>query len=345
MTALTTATETTTVPATFQAAPDAPCAAHPWCGETGTHVEHVGCLVQPPTGEAQIWWEDGDERPMILFGDERTDYADLTTGDQLRERAALWAAHAVRLGALADEFDAITEGGAPTTTATVMIGRGANPDAYDVDVWPVTGMTYAFEAVYNPDRISLADAESRVRALLAGRRVQVERFLNEDTVAVHSGDGGPAEQGATKAARQWAITTDNGARVSGHLPDWAKKDPTETVPADRLELVLSDLTHWTCFDGQTVHLDAPGFDKDRYSGPSTILRGSIDCRPYASDPAERVPLVNVELTDDHWINSLGPDGVADLAAKLRAQADRLTDEVLPALVAARTDWAKNGGQQ
>jgi hypothetical protein len=158
-------------------------------------------------------------------------------------------------------------------------------------------------------------------------------------------DGKPPTPPVAAAARRWTITTESGAKVSGHLPAWAEKDPSETVRDDRLQISLSDLTHWTCFDGQTVPLDAPGFDKDRYTGPSEILRGSIDCRPYATDPAERVPLVNVELTDDHWINNLDPEGVADLAAKLRAQAERLTNEVLPALLAAREDWTKNGGRQ
>jgi hypothetical protein len=131
----TTTTETTeTIPATFQA-PDAPCAAHPWCVETGRHVEHVGRLVQPPTGEAQIWWEDGDERPMILFGDEQTDYADLTTGDQLRQRAGQWTAHAARLGALADEYDAICEAAAHRGDETPTTVQSATEVARE---WTIT---------------------------------------------------------------------------------------------------------------------------------------------------------------------------------------------------------------
>ncbi|WP_405584994.1 DUF6907 domain-containing protein [Streptomyces sp. NBC_01190] len=36
---------------------------------------------------------------------------------------------------------------------------------------------------------------------------------------------------------------------------------------------------------------------------------------------------------------LDPDGLAEVAAQLRAQADRLDHEIRPQLVAVRADWA------
>lgn len=69
-----------------------------------------------------------------------------------------------------------------------------------------------------------------------------------------------------------------------------------------------------------------------------MLFGSIDCHPYAEDPDSRVPTVNINITADCWIADLDPDGLVKFSAKLRAQADRFDNEVLPALIAAREDW-------
>jgi hypothetical protein len=70
-----------------------------------------------------------------------------------------------------------------------------------------------------------------------------------------------------------------------------------------------------------------------------VLWGSIDCIPYAEDPEPRIPVVNIAIIEDYWINDLDPDGLTELAARLRAQADRLENEIRPRLIAARTDWA------
>lgn len=148
---------------------------------------------------------------------------------------------------------------------------------------------------------------------------------------------------ATEVARQWTITTDTGDTASGHLPPFADGNPSETgIPADLLQLALEDLTHRRNYDGQTVTVDIPAAG-GRYTGPEEILLPHIQLKPHSTDPADRVPTVSVELVSggDHWIGPLDPAGVIDLAAKLRAHADRL-DQVAAELTDARADWAKNG---
>lgn len=70
-----------------------------------------------------------------------------------------------------------------------------------------------------------------------------------------------------------------------------------------------------------------------------VFEGSIDCNPYDADARLRVPVVNIQVSPGCWILGLDPQELIDIAAKLRARPDRLHDEVLPALVAARQDWA------
>ncbi|MFJ2949146.1 DUF6907 domain-containing protein [Streptomyces sp. NPDC087226] len=67
---------------------------------------------------------------------------------------------------------------------TVAIGASACPLRHHepLDLWATPSMddVYAYEAVYNPSRISLADAETSVRTQLAEYGVQVAEFLNDD---------------------------------------------------------------------------------------------------------------------------------------------------------------------
>ncbi|MFF5029216.1 DUF6907 domain-containing protein [Streptomyces collinus] len=64
---------------------------------------------------------------------------------------------------------------------TVAIGATSDPTGQPVDVWATPDMdAYAYEAVYNPARISLADAEASVRTQLAEFGARVSAFLNED---------------------------------------------------------------------------------------------------------------------------------------------------------------------
>lgn len=70
-----------------------------------------------------------------------------------------------------------------------------------------------------------------------------------------------------------------------------------------------------------------------------VFEGSIDCDPYDPDHRLRVPVANIQVTPGHRILALDPQELTDVAAKLRAQADRLHNDVLPQLIAAREDWA------
>lgn len=136
----------------------------------------------------------------------------------------------------------------------------------------------------------------------------------------------------------WAITTTGGAVTSGCLPAWAEDDPTEIgVPAEELPQRLAQVNHRAFFEGPMLPLTAP----DLWDGvqEDSVFEGSIDCNPYDPDPRLRVPLVNLQVSVGRWMLGLDPDGLADIAAKLRAHADLLDHKVRPALAAAREDWA------
>ena len=136
----------------------------------------------------------------------------------------------------------------------------------------------------------------------------------------------------------WAITTTDGAVTSGYLPAWAEDDPTEIgVPAEELPQRLAQVNHRTFFEGLMLPLTAPDLWDDVEE--DSVFEGSIDCNPYDPDPRLHVPVVNLQVSVGRYILSLGPDGLADIAAKLRAHADLLDHKVRPALIAARDDWA------
>jgi hypothetical protein len=146
---------------------------------------------------------------------------------------------------------------------------------------------------------------------------------------------GPDEQ----AVRTWTITTTSGCTVTGHLPGWATADPSEEgVSADRLAVALDDVNHHAPFEGLSLSVFTPGRPVD---GPEAapFFRGGIDCNPFAAAPEPCVPVANIEVLPDFWLNDLDPDGLAGAAAMLRTLADRLDNELRPALVAARADWA------
>lgn len=137
----------------------------------------------------------------------------------------------------------------------------------------------------------------------------------------------------------WTITATTGHTVTGHLPTWAAKDPSETdVSIELLAARVSDLNHYTEFEGQTVRVETTEA-MSRQAADEQLLFGSIDCYPYAEDPESRVPTASINITAACWISDLDPDGLAQFTAKLRAQADRLDHEVLPMLLAARAEWA------
>ena len=126
--------------------------------------------------------------------------------------------------------------------------------------------------------------------------------------------------------------------MSGYLPEWAEDDPTEVaVPLDLLPARLTGVNHRNFFEGAMLPLTATESRND--ADEDAVFEGSIDCNPYDPDTRLRVPLVNIQVCLGRWILGLDPQQLTDIAAKLRAQADRLHDEVLPALITARDDWA------
>ncbi|MGA5703940.1 DUF6907 domain-containing protein [Peterkaempfera bronchialis] len=134
----------------------------------------------------------------------------------------------------------------------------------------------------------------------------------------------------------WTLTTTGGHTLTGHLPAWADEDPSESgIPLELLGTRLADISHRTTFPGQPAKVvlgSAPAQDAE-------ILWASIDCHPYAEDPDLRTPVASIAIVDDYWLTDLTPDDLTEITAKLRAQADRIENDIRPALVTARTDWA------
>jgi hypothetical protein len=137
---------------------------------------------------------------------------------------------------------------------------------------------------------------------------------------------------------QWTITTDTGLTVSGHLPEWAEDDPSENgVPLSLLPVRLAGVSHRTLFEGQMVSLVTPELNAEPEE--DAILEGSIECNPFDPDPELRRPHFTLQVCVGYWIRGLGPDDLTRVIAQLRSQADLLEQEVHPALIAARDDWA------
>jgi hypothetical protein len=220
-----------------------------------------------------------------------------------------------------------------------------------------------------PVTVSVGDPKGEYRTITSGAELRAEAarvrasgarldaLADEFDAIREAAAGAPSGQGpvplfepdkiqrATETARTWSIRTTTGATVTGYLPEWAETDPSKDgVRNDRLEVHVVDVYHRRDYDGPTVTVDMPGFDKDRYVGEYQILAPVMRCTPHAEDPADRVPVVLVDAMpgSDHYIGPLDPAGVMDLADKLRAHAAAL-DDVAALLQDAREDWVKNGG--
>ncbi|WP_202234303.1 DUF6907 domain-containing protein [Actinacidiphila reveromycinica] len=151
-----------------------------------------------------------------------------------------------------------------------------------------------------------------------------------------------AQEQAAPQARTWSITTESGATVRGHLPAWAEDDPSKTdLPDNNLQFRLADVTHYQAFPGQPMVINTPfGIEGGREIYEENVLRATITCTPHSPAPAHRVPTATIVVVEDCVMEDLDPQGVADVAAKLRVQAKRL-DQVAQQLADARADWAAN----
>ncbi|MFD7130550.1 DUF6907 domain-containing protein [Streptomyces sp. NPDC059894] len=151
-----------------------------------------------------------------------------------------------------------------------------------------------------------------------------------------------AEEPTAPKARTWSISTESGTTVSGHLPAWAEDDPSKTdLPDDKLHIHLADVTHYQAFPGQPMVINTPfGIDGGRDIYEENVFRATITCSPHSSVPDHRVPTATIAVVEDCVMEDLDAKGVTDIAAKLRAQADRL-DQVAVDLAGARADWSEN----
>ncbi|MET7679043.1 hypothetical protein [Streptomyces sp. NPDC005423] len=151
-----------------------------------------------------------------------------------------------------------------------------------------------------------------------------------------------AQEQAAPEARTWSITTESGATVSGHLPAWTEGDPSRTdLPDDKLQLHLSDVTHYQALPGQPMVINTPfGIDGGREIYEENVFCATITCSPHSPIPAHRVPTATITVVEDCVMEDLDPQDVTAVAAKLCAQADRL-NQVARQLADARADWAAN----
>lgn len=185
------------------------------------------------------------------------------------------------------------------------------------------------------DELDLAGTDQLIADLLA---FTTELRAMRSVLAVGPLKTAPQDQAALPVERAWTLTTNNGVRAHGYLPQWADHDPSEdNLSFSQLRLRATDVTHTKYFPGQPMTVNAPD-EGGREIYEEEVFRPQISCRPSDDDPAEQMPHATVTVVEDHIIEHLDPQGVTDLATKLRAQASRL-DQVSRELAVARADWA------
>ncbi|WUF62428.1 hypothetical protein OG530_19135 [Streptomyces decoyicus] len=146
----------------------------------------------------------------------------------------------------------------------------------------------------------------------------------------------------------WTLSVRGGGVFTGYLPPWADENPTETdVPAADLTFKLKDIAHQQYILGAPLNVFTPaGCTEEPGVYEEHVLSGYMSVAPHSEDTREHAPAVSLQLVEDHWLQDLGPDELADVIAKLRQQADRLAG-VHAHLIQARADWATHAprGQQ
>jgi hypothetical protein len=316
-----------------------PCQAAAWCAEEGAHDEHAGREVGLFTGAdiapvlaGRLFSAPGDSSAVrVVFNAGGDTWAEYTRGEQLRAETNRVRTHLLRLDALADQLDALREASPADEKACADPAQIRRVTVEKATLTP--GSAAVFKQYGDLLRVAYDPAEQPLSAVA----VMVGRQF-----------GGNVEQLLLDAAappRQWTITTETGVTVRGHLPEWAESDPSKAnIPANRLQLHVSDIYHRRGYAGPTVKVNIPGYDTDRYTGDDEILLPTMRRKPHSDDPADRIPVVVVEAVagSDDWLGPFDPAGLCDLADKLRAHAD-LLDDVAAHLQDAREGWARNGG--
>lgn len=332
----------------------------------------------PPILTAHFYTDQDSGAPELDFDPGHDDWREYTSGDQLREQTAKIRAHLARLDALADEYDAIREGsGEPADAAPAEPDRGHYPWCVPGGCLTTTdedGVPYTMhEGPSNELPVRGRHGEDRTDPLLQSRLydedanfspVVAVTFWNEGTVYTAAEadeliadfevfltglkaqraqlDRAPVEPG--QESRTWTIATEHGAKISGHLPVWSEDDPSVSgVETNSLGMHVSDVIFTRAYAGQLMTVDAPlGVNHAQEVAEDEVFRARFRCMPYSGDPEDRIPHATVTLLDNCDIDHLGPDDLSKLAGQLRSQSV-VFDQAARDLVAAREDWAKNGG--
>jgi hypothetical protein len=196
-------------------------------------------------------------------------------------------------------------------SVNVAIGRiTTTKTGQTVDVWATPDMTdYAYEAVYNPARTTLADAEASVRTQLAEYSVQVATFLNED---------GPLP--AWQRGAEWMLRW--------NCPTWCVNDHTESGAPE---------WHYTApaaTDLRDADMDASGYSDNGHCLPWLAARVVVtNDKPQAYGR-------KTEVWIDYGIQSaeLTPARAREALAALREFAVRLEGVIADAERVAVDDF-------
>jgi hypothetical protein len=68
-----------------------------------------------------------------------------------------------------------------------------------------------------------------------------------------------------------------------------------------------------------------------------VLGMTLNVRPFDKQVAQRLPHVEIEMVDDHWIEGLDPDGFETVINSLQARLEKMR-EVHAALVRTRAEY-------
>jgi hypothetical protein len=148
------------------------------------------------------------------------------------------------------------------------------------------------------------------------------------------------EQDATRIMaaiqpRTWSFTNNvTGLEVDvtcmpGCDLDHAKDVDTPTAPED-----IYCITRGESIELPMIGPLCEGSGAEEFS----ILAWQIDVHPFSTKMAERLPHVNIEAIDDHWIEALDPDSLATVIGHLQKQVDSLR-AAHTQLVRVRADYA------
>lgn len=134
------------------------------------------------------------------------------------------------------------------------------------------------------------------------------------------------EQRPAEFPQSFTLTLRNGAEVT--LPEI--KGCRGDHSHDRF---VEDVTHVL---GEVDWLTLP-VDTCHEPDDVAILQAGVYLNPYSSDERHRSPYALVEIAEGEYTQPLGPEELAKVIAKVRAQADKF-ERLHARLVAATSEW-------